>query len=67
MRSNFLGSEINFVKAINPVTNVEERVQLRRLLDTFCIQDSHVVCHLIQDLFPLYVQLPYSLCSVLVP
>ena len=62
----FQGSRINFVKAINPVTTVEERVQLQRLLDAFCIQASHVLCHLIQDLLPLHVQISSSFCSILV-
>ena len=48
------------------MTNVEAKVQLRILLDTYCIQASHVLCHLIQDIFPLCVQLPSSLCSILV-
>ena len=48
------------------MTNVEAKVQLRRFLDTYCIQDFHMLCHLIQALFPLYVQLSSSLCSVLV-
>ena len=48
------------------MTNVEERVQLRRLLDTFRIQASHVLYHLIQSLFPLLAQISSSFCYVLV-
>ena len=48
------------------MTNVEENIQLQRILDTFCIQASHVLCHLIQALLPLHVQITSSLCSILV-
>ena len=43
----FSGSEINFVKAIKPRTNVEARVQLWRILDPYFYQASHVIHHLI--------------------
>ena len=48
------------------MTNVGEIVQIQILLDTFCIQASHVLFHLIQDIFPLHVQLSSSFYYVLV-